>query len=324
MRPRDNGAGWLTCGDSEIVHGEIALRDRHRRHPHVAADDDDARAFVDDDLGGGVRLDLQLFDLGQHGDDVLREFLRQRELHGRRVERFGDRRADIIVDGDGDALGRREVGVAQGKPQLADAVEREFDLALDDGAVRHSPDGRNAARDLGGLALGRETADGERALRDRIDIAVGAEQRRDQQRAALQAFGIAHRRGGHVDPGALGGERRQIGGDHDGGDVAGADLLAADIDAKPFQHRLQGLLGERRIVERIAGAVEADDEAIAEQLVLPDTLDTGEVFDARRRHGRRTGTADSHQRGKRGAKRPSHLLLPKRSDILLPKRSDRS
>ena len=194
------------------------------------------------------------------------------------------------------------------------AVEREFDLALDDGAVRQPADGRNAARDLGGLAFGLETADGERALRDRVDVAVGAEQRRDQQRAAFQAFGVAHRRGGDVDAGALGGERRQVGGDHDGGDVAGADLLAADVDAEPFQHGLQRLLGERRIVERIAGAVEADDEPIAEQLVLPDTLDTGEVFDARRRRRRRNGAAEDHQRGKRGSKRPSHLLLPKRSD----------
>ncbi len=75
-------------------------------------------------------------------------------------------------------------------------------------------------------------------------------------------------------------ERRQVGRDHDGGDVAGADLLAADIDAEPFQHRLQRLLGERHIVQRVAGAIEADDEAVADQLVLPHALDIGEVFDA--------------------------------------------
>ena len=84
-------------------------------------------------------------------------------------------------------------------------------------------DRRHAAHDLGGLALGLEAADGERALRDRIDVAVGAEQRGDQQRAALQALGIAQRRDGDVDAGALGGERRQVGGHHHGGDVAGAD-----------------------------------------------------------------------------------------------------
>ncbi len=133
VRPRENGAGWLTCGDSEMVT---------------------VRLLVDDDLGGFVGFDLQLLDLGQHGDDLLRKFLRQRQLHGRRIERLGDRRADIVVDGDGDALCRGEVGVAQSKARLADAVEREFDLAFDDGAVRQAADGRNPARDLGGLAFG--------------------------------------------------------------------------------------------------------------------------------------------------------------------------
>ena len=90
-------------------------------------------------------------------------------------------------------------------------VERELDLALDDRAVGDAADGRHAARDLGGLAFGLEAADRERALRHRVDVAVGAEQRRDQQRAALQALGIAERRHGDVDAGALGAERRQVG-----------------------------------------------------------------------------------------------------------------
>ncbi len=65
-------------------------------------------------------------------------------------------------------------------------------------------------------------ADRERALGDRVDVAVGAEQRRDQQRAALQALGVAERRDGDVDARALGAEGRQVGGHHHGGDVAGA------------------------------------------------------------------------------------------------------
>ncbi len=161
----------------------------------------------------------------------------------------------------------------------------EVDLALDDGAVGDAADGRHAAHDLGGFALGLEAADRDRALADRIDVAVGAEQRRDQQRAALQALGVAERGDGDVDPGALGAEGRQVGGHHHGGDVAGAQVLAADIDAEPLEHRLQRLLGEGDVVERVAGAVEADHEAVADQLVLPHALDIGEVLDARRRPG---------------------------------------
>ena len=220
------------------------------------------------------------------GDEVLRKLLRQRQLNGRRIERLGDRRADIIVDRDGDALGRGEVGIAQRQAQMAELGERELDLALDDGAVGHPADGRHAARDLGCFALGLEAADGERALGDRVDVAVGAEERRHQKGAAEQAFGIAHGRGGDVDARPLGGEGRQVGGDHHRGDVAGADLLAADVDAEPLQHALQGLLGERRIVEGIAGAVEADDQAITDELVLANALDIGEVFDTRGRRRR--------------------------------------
>ena len=137
-----------------------------------------------------------------------------------------------------------------------------------------------------------EAADRQRALRHRIDVAVGAEQRRHQQRAALQALGVAHGRGGDVDAGALGAERRQVRRHHHGRDVAGADLRAADVDAEPFQHRLQRLLGERDVVERVAGAVEADDEAIADQLVLAHALDVGEILDARRRPCRGYGVSE--------------------------------
>ena len=107
-------------------------------------------------------------------------FFGKRQLHGRRIERLGNRRTDIIVDRLGDPFGRGEVGIAQSKPQLTDAIEREFDLALDDGAVGQPSDGRHAAGDARALALGLKAADGQRALGDRIDVAVGAQERRDQ------------------------------------------------------------------------------------------------------------------------------------------------
>src|ERR1700704_1171273 len=172
-------------------------------------------------------------------------------------------------------------GLRSGEPQLSELVEREFDLALDDGAVRHAAHSRHAAHDLGGIALGLEARDCERALRDRVDVAVGAQERRDQQRAALQALGIAERGDGDVHARALRGEGRQIGSHHHGSDVAGAHLRAAHIDAEPFQHRYQRLSGERDVVEGVAGAVEADHQAITDELVLSDALDVGEVLDAR-------------------------------------------
>ena len=99
---------------------------------------------------------------------------------------------------------------------------------------------------------------------------------------------------------------------------------AADVDAEPLQHRLQRLLGERDVVERVAGAVEADHQAVADQLVLPHALDVGEILDARRRRTRqadragRRRDADEGQRrdrrGKRTLSASSSPLLPNESD----------
>jgi hypothetical protein len=144
--------------------GEIALRHRDGGDADVAAHHDDAGAFVDHDLGGEIRLDLQLLDLGQEGDDVALEFGGDRQLHRGGIDRLGGLDAEEIVDRGGDALGGGEIGVAQRQPHIGQAIEREFDLALDDGAVGDAADGRHAAGDLGGFAFGLEAGDRERAL----------------------------------------------------------------------------------------------------------------------------------------------------------------
>ncbi len=208
-----------------------------------------------------------------------------RHLHGGGIDRLGGLGAEKVVDRGGNALGGGEIGVAQRQAHIGQAVEREFDLALDDGAVGDAADGRHAAHHAGGGAFGRKAGDRDRALRHRIDVAVGAEQRGDEQGAALQVLGIAERGDGDVHPGALGAERRQVAGHHHGGDVAGADGGAADVDAHALEHRLQRLLGEGDVVQGVAGAVEADDEAVADQLVLPHALDIGEILDPRGRAG---------------------------------------
>jgi hypothetical protein len=71
------------------------------------------------------------------------------------------------------------------------------------------------------------------------------------------------------------------------------------------------LLGERDVVERVAGAVEADDQAVADQLVLADPLEIGEVLDARRCAGRQHANQQA-SRDQRGCQCPRHPLLPKR------------
>ena len=75
------------------------------------------------------------------------------------------------------------------------------------------------------------------------------------------------------------GEGGQVGGHHHGGDVLGLHDLAAGVDAQPLQHGLDALLGERRVLQAVAGAVEADHQAVADQHVVADALDVDQVLD---------------------------------------------
>ncbi len=286
------------------------MRHRDGSDADVAAHHDDPGAFVDHDLGGEVRFDLQLLDLGQERDDVALEFGRDRQLHGGGIDRLGGLDAEEVVDRGGNAFGGGEVGVAQRQPDIGQAIERELDLAFDDGAVGDPADRRHAAGDAGGGAFGRESGDRDRTLRNRVDVAVGAEQGGDQQRAAGQVLGIAKRGDGDVHPRSLGAERGQIAGGADGG--------AADVDAHALEHRLQRLLGEGDVVQRIAGAVEADDEAVADQLVLPHAFDIGEILDPRGRIRRR---GRQHQRQQRGAGHPDYFCRTDAGHPVLPSKS---
>ena len=246
-------------------------------------------------------------------DHVAVVLLRHGDADGRRIERLGGRRADEVVDRGGDALGGGEVGIAQRERSWlsrlsAKSISRSMMRAVGDAA-----DGRHAAHDLGGLAFGLEAADRDRALADRVDVAVGAEQRRHQQRAALQALGVAERRDGDVDARALRAEGGRLAVTITAATLPVRSVCAADVDAEPLQHRLQRLLGEGDVVERVAGAVEADHEAVADELVLAHALDVGEVLDARRRARRAPGrtTAIKITRQQCAAtQRPRHHCSP--------------
>ena len=56
------------------------------------------------------------------------------------------------------------------------------------------------------------------------------------------------------------------------GDVADAQRRRRDVDAHAVEHRLQRLLGERRVAHRVAGALQPDDQPVADQLVVAHAL----------------------------------------------------
>lgn len=54
----------------------------------------------------------------------------------------------------------------------------------------------------------------------------------------------------------------------------------ADIDAHALHHRFEALLEHGRVTDRIAGAAQADDNAVANQLVGAHAFDIDNVLDA--------------------------------------------
>ena len=67
-------------------------------------------------------------------------------------------------------------------------------------------------------------------------------------------------------------EGRQVGRDDDGGDVLGARAAAFAGDAEIFQHGADRLLGEGRVAQAVADALQADDQAVADELVVARAL----------------------------------------------------
>ena len=156
--------------------------------------------------------------------------------------------------------------------------------------------GHAAGHRAGGATRGDGTG-GERALGHRVDLAVSGEQRGDQQGAAGQVGGVAQCGDGDIDPAAAAGEGGQIGGHHDGGDVLGGQLghLVPRVHAEALQHPDQRFAGEHRVVQLVAGVVQPDHQAVADELVLADALDIGDVLDAHLGQGRQSGHEGNQQ-----------------------------
>jgi hypothetical protein len=141
-------------------------------------------------------------------------------------------------------------------------------------------------------------ADRDIALRHRVDLVVGTAKRSHQQGSAADGLRLAHRRNGDVEPLARLGECRKLGRDHDG-----RRILERRVDAgrkAEAEARGDALHALGRIFEAVvAGACEADYDAVARKLVGAKTLERAEVLNALRLGGSGKGEAS----GKRGGEK---------------------
>jgi hypothetical protein len=148
-------------------------------------------------------------------------------------------------------------------------------------------DGRTARA----AGAGIESAEENAALRDGVDLSIARDQRSLQQHAALERLRVGERGHGDVEPRALLGEGRDVRGDHDDRHVLVGDVGRRDDDAELARHVGDGLL--RELLVGIALAVEAGDDAVADQLIVARAADRRHVLDARLRLGE---DGQDHQR----------------------------
>lgn len=184
--------------------------------------------------------------------------------------------AELLVDTVGDVVCGGEVEGAEKEGDGLETVEVDAGVALDDGAFGDAADGGvidglDVSGEAGGVA-----ADGERALCFGVDLAVVAVEGGHKEDTAFEAFGVADRGDGDVDFHAAFGEGGQGGGDEDRGYVFDDDGALWDLNAEALEGVGEGLDGEEGLLA-IAAAAKADDEAVADELVVADALDLGDV-----------------------------------------------
>ncbi|SRR5258708_27253240 len=125
-------------------------------------------------------------------------------------------------------------------------------------------------------AARRVAADSERALRGGVDLAVCAVERGQQQHATFQTLGVANRSYGNVHGRSGTGKGRQVRSDEYGSYILDPHGVRGNLHAHALQNSGQGLDGEDRLLF-VAGAVQSDDHAVADQGIFTHAFDTGEI-----------------------------------------------
>ena len=133
-------------------------------------------------------------------------------------------------------------------------------------------------RDGRTVVAGNKSADRDRTLSRCVHEIVGTAQLREDERPALQACCITHRRNGDVDVVARMRERRQKRRYHHRCDVARLDVGCLGGNAERLKRVLNRLTREER-TRRVAASGEADDEPVADELVTRDALNARDIFE---------------------------------------------
>ena len=272
---------------------------------------DGAGARIDDDLGSGDGgFHRQFFEFGDEVDTVIR-VAGGLHLDYATVECLGHADAEMCIDGSRDLVCSLEVGGVQAQAD-AGAFEyrgryRAFHLGpFGDASYAQVVDGDLAA--AGGSA---GTGDDQIALGHGVDLAVGTLEWRGNQCATFEGFGIAD--GRHVDVEGLAGagkggklgchqHRRHV------FHLQLGQLSGRQGESQSAQVVGQALCGVGHLGGLVAGAVKANDQAEAGQLIAANALNGGDFLDAAGPGGRLGQEGEKGQTGER--QQLDQLVLP--------------
>ena len=150
--------------------------------------------------------------------------------------------------------------------------------ALHQAAVRNAAHGGMVLGDRGAPGRGGETAHQDGALAHHVDGAIGPLEGGHEQGAPGQGLGVPGGADGHIHALTGLGEGRQFGRHHHRRHVLDLHGGGADGDALAGHEVGQGLHRELGLV-LVAGAIQAHDDAVAQQLVAADALEPGHILE---------------------------------------------
>ena len=252
------------------------MRDGARIDGDHLVHDDRAGTRVDDDLGRDLhRLDFQIFDAPHEGDTGV-GVLGRDDAHHAPVDGFCRPLAHGLVDGFDDFLRGAEIGMDHLEMHVGPLAERSRHFAFDGGSTDDASGQQVIDLRLAAACRSACTADHQVALCLGVNLPVGPFERGHDQRPAAQTLGVTHGGYGHVNRLADAREGRQVGRHHHRSDVFQLQRLGGwQRRAELCQHVDDALRGEGRLCRLVTRAVQTDDNAVADQLVVAHPLYRG-------------------------------------------------
>ncbi len=252
------------------------MQDGHRLQDNSPSNNDRPCALVDDNLC--PRKDRHFYRLNpsQQGRNLLAAG--DRQIDSSTIHNMCSLTPQCLIDCEGHSFRTAEIGIIEQQRELVLALQLQWNSTFyhcserDSGCVGmvelfHVP-----------VSSNRITAYDKRALCLRIDLTVCSIKRSHQQQAALKTPRITRRRDSDIQLSAGSRKGRQCCGHKNCGQILYSNRRCRNAHSHPQKRGRKSLNWKSRLLT-VAGALQTHNNAISNQLIVPNTLDRGDVLD---------------------------------------------